>query len=290
MPTIEYADANGMKIAYERFGDPSGTPLLLIMGLGAQMLGWPDEFCEMLAERGFDVTRYDNRDVGLSTHLHDAPQPDIVGAMAGDFSTATYSLQDMAADAAGLLDVLGIQRAHIVGGSMGGMIAQEFAIAYPDRTLSLTSIFSSTGDRNVGQASAEAMGALMAPPPQDREGVIDHLLKAGEVIGSPGFPRDVAALRERIGTAYDRAFDPVGTTRQLLAIMSAPDRTDKLRRLAVPALVIHGESDPLVDVSGGRATAEAIPGAELITIAGMGHDLPQGVWQTVVDAIAKLGS
>jgi pimeloyl-ACP methyl ester carboxylesterase len=225
------------------------------------MLGWPDDFCTSLAERGLYVIRFDNRDVGLSTHLHDAPAPDPLAAFAGDLSSASYTLSDMAADAAGLLDALELDSAHVVGVSMGGMIAQTIAIEYPERVRSLTSIMSTTGDRSVGQANEAAMGALLRPPATSREEEIERTVAVFRVIGSPGFELDEAWLRQRAGIGYDRAHDPVGPNRQLVAIVASGDRTEKLRSLNVPTLVVHGADDPLVNVSGGRATAEAIPGA-----------------------------
>ncbi|MDQ1395699.1 MAG: hypothetical protein QOG64_958 [Acidimicrobiaceae bacterium] len=283
MPNVP---ANGIEIEYDEFGSKSDPALLLIMGLGAQMIAWDEEFCRLLAGRGFRVIRYDNRDIGLSTKIEDAPQPDLGAAMSGDPSSAGYTLADMADDAAGLLDALGITAAHIAGASMGGMIAQQFAIRHPAKTLSLCSIMSTTGDRNVGQATPEAMGALMSPPPTNREEAIERGLAASKVIGSTGFPFDEERIKQRTGEAFDRSFYPIGMARQLVAIMASPDRTPDLAKVDVPTVVIHGGADPLVTPSGGEATAKAIPGAELLTIEGMGHDLPQGVWPQVVDAIA----
>jgi pimeloyl-ACP methyl ester carboxylesterase len=279
---------SGIDVAYERFGDPRLPPVLLVMGLGMQMLGWPDGFCSELVARDLHVVRFDNRDVGLSTHLNDAPSPDVPAALSGDTSTASYTLSDMAADAVGLLDELEIESAHVVGVSMGGMIAQTIAIEHPERVRSLTSIMSTTGDRAVGQGTPEAFGALLSPPASTREGAVDRAVAIFRAIGSPGFEFDEADLRERSALMYDRADDPLGVGRQLLAIFASGDRTARLGSVSAPTLVIHGASDPLIDVSGGRATAQAVAGAELVTIDGMGHDLPRALWPVIATRIAEL--
>jgi pimeloyl-ACP methyl ester carboxylesterase len=260
-------------VAYERFGDAGAPPVLLIMGLGTQMLGWPDGFCTELAGRGVHVIRFDNRDAGLSTHLTDSAQ---------------YTLSDMGADTVGLLDALELESAHLVGTSMGGMIAQAVAIEHPRRVRSLTSIMSTTGDRSVGTPSQAAMDALLSPPAATRAEAIDLTVSIVRVIGSPGFELDEAELRRRTGIAYDRAHDPAGVARQFAAIMASGDRTAALGSLSVPALVLHGAADPLVDVSGGRATAAAIPEAEIVVFEGMGHDLPQPLWSEITRRIAAL--
>jgi pimeloyl-ACP methyl ester carboxylesterase len=278
----------GIELAYERFGDPADPPLLLVMGLATQMLGWPDELCAGLAERGLHVIRFDNRDIGLSTHLHDAPPPDMAAAMTGDTSSASYTLSDMARDTAGLLDALGLDSAHVVGASMGGMIAQTLAIEHPARVRTLTSIMSTTGDPGVGGANEEALGVLLAPPARDRAAAIERTLATYRVIGSPAYELDEPALRERAGLAFDRAYDPAGVARQLLAILASGDRTPRLRELDLPVLVLHGAEDPLVRVSGGRATAAAIPGAKLVEFDGMGHDLPRALWPAITDRIVAL--
>jgi pimeloyl-ACP methyl ester carboxylesterase len=280
MPAVE--------LAYETFGERSGPPVLLIMGLGTQMLGWPDELCRLLAGRGLHVIRFDNRDVGLSTHLHDAPRADVLAAFAGDTSSASYRLADMAADTAGLLDGLRLDSAHVVGASMGGMIGQTLAIERPERVRSLTSIMSTTGDRSVGTPTKAAAAVLLAPPAGDRHGAVERAVEAYRVIGSPGFQFDEAAVRDRAGRAHDRAYDAPGVARQLVAVLASGDRTARLRELHVPALVIHGSDDPLVHVSGGRATAAAIPGAELVVLDGMGHDLPRELWPELADRIGGL--
>jgi pimeloyl-ACP methyl ester carboxylesterase len=279
--------ANGMQIAYDAFGDESNRPLLLIMGLGAQMIAWDDAFCEQIAERAFHVVRFDNRDAGLSTHLHDTPPPDLGAAMRGDFSSASYTLSDMAADASGLLGALGIRAAHIVGASMGGMIAQTFAIEHPDQTLSLCSIMSTTGDWSVGQPTPDAMAVLLRAPPQTPEEVADNAVEAFRVIGGKGFPLDEQRVRRLAVTSWNRNRDPLGVTRQLLAILASGDRTTRLAGVKAPTVVIHGLDDTLVTPSGGEATARAIRGAELVTIEGMGHDLPVAVWDQIVDAIVE---
>jgi pimeloyl-ACP methyl ester carboxylesterase len=257
----------------------------MIMGLGVQMLGWDAELCELLAGRGLHVVRFDNRDVGRSTKITGGPPANVLAAVAGDFSSASYTLDDMAEDCAGLLDHLEVERAHLAGASQGGMIAQTLAIRRPERVLSLTSIMSTTGDPSVGQPHPEALPALLTPAPRDREGFVEYVVRAWRVIGSPGFDRDEDALRPLASASYDRGIHPEGTARQLLAILASGDRTDALRRLRVPTTVIHGTEDPLIDVSGGEATAEAIPGAELVLIEGMGHDLPRALWPRFVELI-----
>ena len=284
---VETVEANGVRIAYETFGERGGEPLLLVMGLGTQMLAWHEEFCQELVDRGFFVVRYDNRDIGLSTHLHDAPQPDLMAALMGDTSSASYTLEDMADDAVGLLDALDLRAAHVVGASMGGMIAQTLAIRHPERVLTLTSIMS-TPSPQIGAPTQAALGVLFAPPATSRDEAVQRALTAYRVIGSPGYRLDEEWLADIAGQAYDRGYDPVGVGRQLLAIHASGDRTEGLRRLQVPTLVIHGEDDQLVQVAGGRATAAAVPGAELLVIPGMGHNLPRELWPQIVDAIARL--
>src|SRR3954469_945394 len=257
------ARLNGVELAYETFGDPVDETILLIMGLGVQMLGWDEEFCRLLAGRGYRVVRFDNRDVGHSTKIEGGPRPDVMAAVAGDGSSASYLLDDMADDCVGLLDELGLEAAHLVGASQGGMIAQTVAIRHPERVLSLTSIMSTTGDRAVGQPHPEAIPALLTRPPGDRAGFIDFVVGAWKVIGSPGFEADEEALRARAGASFDRGIFPDGTGRQLLAILASGGRTEGLPPLDGPATVNHGTEDILVDVSGGRATAGAIPGARL---------------------------
>lgn len=285
---IKTMTVGDVELAYETFGDPSATPVLLVSGLGSQMISYADELCAGLAARGLFVIRFDNRDVGLSTHLHDAGLPRLGDVRRGDRSSVHYELADMAADTAGLVDALGLGSVHLVGVSMGGMIAQRVAIDHPARVRSLTSIMSTTGDRSVGGATEAAQGVLYAPPAQDRDGAIARQLETSRVIGSPGFPFDEEAVRARAALAYDRAHDPAGVARQMAAIVTSPDRTADLGRVTVPTLVIHGSEDALVNVSGGRATAAAVPGAELVVIEGMGHDLPRPLWDELTDRITAL--
>lgn len=277
---------NGIEIAYETFGSAGHPPLALVMGLGTQMIAWPDPFCEQLADNGFHVVRFDNRDVGLSTHLHHAPPPNIVAGLAGDTEAvgAAYLLDDMADDTIGLFDALGMDAVHVAGVSMGGMIAQTLAIRHPKRVASLTSIMS-TPRLSAGQPTPEAMAALFRPPAASRAEAVAGTLEVLRIIGSPGFPFDEQAAAELIGRSFDRSYDPAGLLRQMGAIAASGDRTEGLRGVRVPALVIHGRQDPLIQFDGGEATAAAIPGAELLAIDGMGHDLPQPLWQQITEAI-----
>jgi pimeloyl-ACP methyl ester carboxylesterase len=277
--------ANGVEIAYEEFGERGRPPLLLVMGLGAQMIAWHEDFCRALSV-GRHVIRFDNRDAGESEWL--TGRVDLAAVFGGDMSTAAYALDDMADDAAALLDALGLEAAHVVGASMGGMIAQTLAVRHPDRVLSLTSIMSTTGERGAAEATPEAAAVLAAPPAGSRDEAMDRAVEARRVIGSPGFPRDEQDIRDRAGLAWDRGLNPAGVARQLAAIYASGDRTPLLRDLDVPCLVVHGEDDPLVPVSGGRATAAAIPGASLWTVPGMGHDLPRPVWPELIRRVGAL--
>jgi pimeloyl-ACP methyl ester carboxylesterase len=283
----QFAAVNGIDVCYESFGDPGDPALLLIMGLGGQMIWWDDEFCEALAGRGFHVVRYDNRDTGRSTIFDDAPVPKPWDLLRRNRKAAAYSLEDMADDGVALLDHLGIDAAHVVGASMGGMIAQTIAIRHPSRVLSLTSIMSTTGDRGVGKARWRLYPALLKPAPKERAAYVKQFVKTFQAIGSPGYPPDLERSRELAGRSFDRAFHPAGSARQLAAIVTAPDRTPMLRDVQVPAVVIHGADDKLVAPSGGRATADAIPGARLVMIPGMGHDMPPEVWPRMLEAIAE---
>jgi pimeloyl-ACP methyl ester carboxylesterase len=282
--------ANGIEIEYDSFGSAADRPLLLIMGLGGQSLMWDEGFCEALAERGQFVVRYDNRDVGLSTKFDSAGIPNVLELMqqsaAGAKLAVPYTLDDMADDAAGLLDALGLGTAHVCGASMGGMIAQTLAIRHGGRLRSLTSIMSSTGNPSLPPAKPEAMAVLMTPPPTDRAGSLDAAVRTWRTIGSPGFPFDEAEVRARSAALYDRSNHPAGQARQLAAIMAHGNRVPRLAGVRAPTLVIHGTDDPLVPVHGGRDTAEAIPGSELLLIPGMGHDLPRGLFPKLVDAIS----
>ena len=283
MPRIR---ANGLELEYETFGDPHHPPLLLIMGFRTQMIGWDEELCEQLAAAHFYVLRFDNRDVGLSSKIEGGPVPNVGAAMKGDLSSASYTLAEMADDAVALLEALGLPAAHVVGASMGGMIAQLVAIRHPGRALSLCSIMSTTGDPAVGQPTPAAMSSLFSPVAVDREGFIAGCLATWKVLRSPGFPWDEPRLRARAGRGYDRCFYPPGAARQFVAVLASPDRTRALGALTLPTVVIHGAEDPLVTPSGGEATARAVPGAELLIIPGMGHDLPAEVWPRVVAAIS----
>ena len=279
------AHANGIEIEYETFGDPSKPAILLVMGLGIQMLGWQEAFCQMLVDRGYFAIRFDNRDVGLSSKIEDGPEPNVMQLMAGDYSSASYVLSDMANDAVGLLDALDIEKAHVVGVSMGGMIAQTMAIEHPGRVLSLTSIMSTTGNQAVGQPRPDVLMALVTPAPDDRDGFVDFQARMFKLIGSPEYPLDEGILRELIGRSYDRMHYPAGFMRQLTGVLASGDRTAALASVNVPTTVIHGEADPLIAISGGEATAAAIPGAKLVRVPGMGHDLPPLLWQRFVDEI-----
>jgi pimeloyl-ACP methyl ester carboxylesterase len=286
--------ANGIRIEYETFGDRRQPALLLIMGLGAQMIFWDDDFCREIASRGFHVIRFDNRDCGLSTHFPEKGVPDVPQAVATSLSGGTvespYSLSDMAADAVALLEGLGIARAHVVGASMGGMIAQLIAVDHPARVLSLTSIMSTTGNPELPQAKPEALSVLLTPTPSDRAQFLDHMVQSFRTIGSPGFELDEVAFRDRIGRAFDRSYDPGGVARQLVAALADGNRKPRLRSVRAPTVVIHGKQDPLVPVEAGIDTADGIPGARLVVIDGMGHDLPRGAWPQIVDAIADIAA
>lgn len=283
------AKANGIELEYDTFGDPADPALLLIMGLGSQMISWDPEFCALLAANGHHVIRFDNRDIGLSTEFDHLPEPDLFAILAGDLSSAPYAMADMAQDTVGLLDALGIGRAHVVGASMGGMIAQEVAIKYPERVLSLSSLMSNTGDGKNGLPSPEALMAITSPRGANRAEAIERTVNVLRLIGSPA-PEYAPTDEWRYARAteiYERSYRPAGGARQAAAIAASPDRTQALGSLRVPVLVMHGDRDPLVDVSGGHATAAAVPGAELIIIPGLGHDLPRPLWPTFVDAIVR---
>lgn len=280
------ANVGPVDIVYETIGDPSDPPLLLVMGLGMQLIHWDLELCEQLAERGFHVIRFDNRDAGLSSKVS-APVPNVMRLMAGLPTKVPYLLSDMAADTFGLLDHLGIERAHVVGTSMGGMIAQQMAIEAPERVLSLASMMSTTGDRVLGTPKLRVWSVLTRRAPNDRDAYIEYFARVFRMIGSPAYRVDEERVRDLAGATYDRCHHPAGTGRQLAAVLASGSRTAALKELDVPAVVIHGEADPLLPLRGGRATANAIPGAELITIPGMGHDLPKELWPTFVDAIVR---
>ncbi len=284
---------SGIDLCHETFGDADDPAVLLIMGLGGPMGWWSPDFCQLLADRGFFVIRYDNRDTGRSTKLRQHPvgRTQVVRAFLGLPGPvrvkAPYSLSDMADDAIGLLDHLDVERAHLVGVSMGGMIAQTIAIEHPARALSLTSIMSTTGRRTVGFQHPKVFPVLLSSPGRTRDSYVERSLRGSRVIGSPAFPSDEQTARDRGYETYDRGWTASGVTRQMLAVLTQPDRTKDLQQLDLPATVIHGLNDLLVHRSGGRATAEAIPGAEHLEIAGMGHDLPAQLFPTYVEAIAR---
>jgi pimeloyl-ACP methyl ester carboxylesterase len=275
----------GITLCLQTLGDPDDAPMLLIQGIGTQMIGWPDGFCELLAEGGFFVVRFDNRDSGRSTWLPELGVPSVTKAFSKQLDDPPYLFTDMANDCAGLLDALGISAAHVVGASLGGFVAQTLAIEHPDRVLSLASVMSSTGSSQVGQPTPAAMEALMTRPPENRDAYVEAIVAVRKVIGSTGFEQDEDWIRETAGRAYDRGVNPDGTQRQLVASICSGSRHERLGEITAPTVVLHGAADPLIDPSGGRATAEAIPGAELLIIDGWGHDLPPGVWEPVVGAI-----
>jgi pimeloyl-ACP methyl ester carboxylesterase len=273
MGPMPRARSNGVEIEYEAFGDPSGAPLVLISGLGSQMIGWDEEFCSLLTGRGFYVIRFDNRDAGLSTWMDAA---------------ATYTLDDMAADAAGLLDALRITAAHIVGASMGGFIAQLVALNHADKVLTLTSIMSGPNGEDSVPPTPEARAVLLAPAPDTREERIEQGLAAKKAYLGPDDPFEEAYERRKVAAAVDRAYHPAGFVRQLMAINAAPSRIPRLQTVRVPALVVHGDADILIPIENGRRVAAAIPGARFLEIRGMGHAVPKRIWPELVDAIAEM--
>ncbi len=275
----------GITLCYETFGERSNPTALLIMGLGTQMIAWHEDFCRELATRGLHVVRFDNRDIGRSTHMSGRP-PSTAQLLTRSSRAARYTLGDMADDAAGLLRELELAPAHVVGVSMGGMIAQTLAARHPMAVRSLVSIMSNTGSLRTGQPSLRVYPIFLRRPPREREAFIAHMERLFTVIGSPGLPRDAADMHAIATASYDRGHDPDGPGRQLAAIIAAGNRTAELRRIHVPTLVIHGTDDPLIAPSGGRATARAIHGAELMSVEGMGHDLPRAAWPQLIDAIA----
>ncbi|MGK3202366.1 alpha/beta fold hydrolase [Amycolatopsis sp. MEPSY49] len=285
--TEEIADAGrGISLAYERIGDRGADPVVLVAGLGQQLHSWPDAFCAQLADRGFEVVRFDNRDAGRSTHPHFRP-PSLLGMLAGRFPAQQYDLKDMAADTIGLFDALDLETAHIAGVSMGGMISQTVAALHPERIRTLTSIMSTTGSRLLGRPAFSTLRMMGAKPPKSREEAVESAVRMFRHIGSHGFPFDEAWVRELAGTGWDRDPTAGGVGRQLAAIMKSGNRTPLLRKITAPTLVIHGDRDRMVHPTGGAATARAIPGARLETVSGMGHDLPEGAWPTILDLIDK---
>jgi pimeloyl-ACP methyl ester carboxylesterase len=275
----------GISLCYETFGERTDPTALLIMGLGTQMLAWNDDFCSRLAARGLHVVRFDNRDIGRSTHIS-APPPTVAQLLRRSRTAAAYTLADMADDAAGLLGELDLSPAHVIGASMGGMIAQTLAARHPQHVRSLVSIMSNTGSRVWGQPSLRTYAVLLRRAPQARDAYIAHIERVFAAIGSPGLPRDLEEVRALAAASYDRDHDPDGPGRQLAAIIASGNRATELRRITAPTLVVHGKADPLVAYSGGRATARLIPGAKMMSVEGMGHDLPRAVWPRLIDAIA----
>lgn len=280
----QFCDVGDVTLCYETFGDPADPTLLLVMGLGTQMIAWRVEFCEQLAAHGFHVVRFDNRDVGRSSKV-DAPVPTVGQLLRRSPRAGAYRLKDMAADAIGLLDHLGVRSAHVVGASMGGMIGQTMAAQHPDRVRSLTSIMSTTGNRFKGQPQLKLYPLFLKRAPSDREGYIAHIARVFAAIGSPGFAQDQEEIRAIAAESFERGHDPRGGARQLGAIVASGDRTAELRRITAPTVVIHGSHDRLVGPSGARATARAINDARLVMIKGMGHDLPRGTWPQIIDTI-----
>jgi pimeloyl-ACP methyl ester carboxylesterase len=288
MPAMPRAHANGVELEYETVGDPAGRPLLLVQGLGAQLISVEDGLCQELVSRGFLVIRYDNRDAGLSTWFDDARPVNLAAIWGGDPSSLAYTLEDMADDAAAVLDAAGARAAHVAGISLGGMIAQLLATRHPDRVRSLASIMSTTGDRAVGRPTGEAASVLMASMPSDREAFIEQAVVNAKAIGAgTAYPFDAEGVRRGAARSYDRAYHPKGTGRQFAAILAAGDRTQALGRVRVPTVVVHGEEDQVIGLSGGEATAAAIPGARLLLVPGLGHELPPGFWPTLAAALAE---
>jgi pimeloyl-ACP methyl ester carboxylesterase len=285
-----FAPSNGIQLCYETFGDRANPPLVLIMGLAAQMIVWDDEFCALLAARGFWVVRFDNRDIGMSTRFPKARTPRFAEMMLVQATRirfrVPYTLRDMAADTAGLMDALGIRSAHLVGASMGGAIAQEFAMLYPERVRSLTSIMAPTGDPRLPGPTPRALRVLGKKVPLDREGYVREYVATWRVLAGEHFPFNAERTARQGGASYDRGINPPGVARQMLAIIASGNRKKALRGITSPTLVIHGTADPLVPDEHGRVTASAVPGARLLLIEGMGHSFPREVWPRIIDAIA----
>ena len=289
MPAMPRAHGNGVELEYETVGDQEGRPLLLVQGLGAQLISVEDGLCQELASRGFLVIRYDNRDAGLSTWFDDARPVNLAAIWGGDHSSLAYTVEDMADDAAAVLDAAGVPAAHVAGISLGGMIAQLLATRHPARVRSLASIMSTTGDRAVGQPTAEAASVLMSSMPGDRERYIDQAVANTRAISSgTAYPFDEDAVRRGAARGFDRAYHPKGTGRQFAAILAAGDRAAALGQIRVPTVVVHGEQDQIIGVSGGEATAAAIPGARLLRVPGLGHELPPGFWPVLADALVEV--
>src|SRR3954451_23428476 len=284
MPEQFVRVSDEIELCYETFGSPADPTALMIMGLATQMIAWPDEMCEQLAGRGFHVVRFDNRDAGRSTHVKGRP-PTVRELLLRSKKPARYRLSDMADDAAGLLRELDLAPAHVIGASMGGMIARTVAARHPELVLSLTSIMSNTGSMLTGRPGLPVYPLFLERPGEGRDAAIKRTMKVFELIGSRGLPRDDGLIRDLAERSYDRDHDPAAPGRQLAAIIASGNRRKEIRRIAAPTLVIHGDEDKMVGKSGGRATARAIPGAKLLLIEGMGHDLPRAAWPQMIDAI-----
>ena len=288
----QYLQANGLKIAYDEFGEAQNPAIILIMGLGTQMIAWPVSFCESLAALGFRVIRFDNRDIGLSEKLHYSGTSNLIRVALRKKlrlpSRVPYKLDDMAADTIGVMDALNVDSAHIVGISMGGMIAQTVAAQFPERTLSLTSIMSTTGHRSLPSASLKVMRQVFKRVAnEDEEGYVRRSMKTWNLIGSPGYPVSDEALRERILLSYNRSYYPAGASRQATAIVASGDRVSLLNKITAPTLVIHGKDDALVPVECGIHTAKHVKGAKLELIEGMGHNLPEPLLPDFAELISN---
>ena len=293
IPVTRFAQVHDLRLAYDSFGDASQPPLLLVMGLGTQMIAWDEAFCAQLAERGYYVIRFDNRDIGQSTWLSQSGVPNmgdlVTRSLAGeviDPGGVPYTLADMAADTVGLLDVLGIQQAHVVGASMGGAIAQEVGMRYPERVHTLVSIMATSGAPGLPPPSPAALAALLTPAPLDRDGYIARHLQVMQVLRPGDYPDELPRDRLRAGRAYDRGVNPAGYARQLAAIIASGSRAERLATLRVPTLVIHGDADPLVPIAAGIHVSRTVPGARMLMVPGMGHALPRIDWPPIIGAIA----
>lgn len=287
---LAFARVKGVEIAYDTFGYPSAAPMLLIMGLGVQMIAWDEKFCEQLAAKGYWVIRFDNRDSGLSTSFAEAGAPNVAALTKaqsrGETLDVPYTLKDMADDAVGLLDTLGIESAHVVGLSMGGMIGQLMAVRFPKRLRSFTSLMSTTGNPKLPPPNPEVLSVLVAPIPLERSAYIESWINVWRVLSGPQIPVEEKLARQWAEQSYERGLNPTGFLRQMAAIIASGNRKDVLKAVIVPTLVIHGDADPLASQESAIDTAEAIPGAKLRIIPGMGHALPEALWSVVIDAIA----
>lgn len=280
--------AAGVQLCYQTFGSPDGEPLLLVMGLGGPMNWWSEELCEQFVRAGFFVVRFDNRDIGRSSRLEGrVTRAQLARAFVGHRTPAPYALSDMAADATGLMDHLGWDAAHVVGISMGGMIVQTLAVEHPARVRSLTSVMSTLGRRTVGWQHPSLLPQLIARKTVGREAYVSSAARMWDLIGSPAYPTDEAERRARAEETFDRGVPAAGVLRQMLAILTQPDRSRRLAELEVPAAVMHGSADKMVHVSGGRATARALRDAELLVVEGMGHDMPRQLFDTLVDLVRR---